>query len=351
MITTEPAKIPISVVTGFLGSGKTTLINQLLRDPSMANTALLINEFGAISIDTDLIQSTDDSVMELGNGCLCCSILDDLPTTLEDLAARPRPDGQPVARVLIETTGLANAGPIVATVLGDERINQNYSLDRVIGTVDGVNGESTLDRHPESVEQAAIADVLIVTKTDIQDRHPDVNPSALLARLKNLNPGAVKILAGHTAVDAAKVFSVPASHDPAFLNLDGWQEKANAPHSGHDHDHNHGFGDEAHSLSLRHDDHISSFCLVGDGPISLDVLRKFWQTVSDEAGPNLLRVKGLVNVEDRPDQPALIQGAQEVFHDIEWLETWPSDDHRTRIVFIGWDLDQDYFESAFQAAR
>ncbi len=334
----DTSRIQISLFTGFLGSGKTTLINQLLPMPEMANSAVLVNEFGQISIDNDLIESEDKEVIQLTNGCVCCALNEELGASLVEFAVKRVEEQRPVDRVIIETTGLANAGPIVEVILEDPEVRKYYELDKVITTVDAVNGESNLNMHAESVEQVAVADRLLLTKLDLLD--PSDRQQAaehLQDRLRQLNPGAL-ILTG----DKADVIRDDLD-DQELRNLSGYTSVITDPKI-HTHNHNHNHGE------ARHDKHIKSFCLMSDQPKALADLERFWRSLAEEAGPNLLRVKGLVNVVEQPETPAVVQGVQQIFENLRWLDSWPSDDRSTRIVVIGWMLDQSKIERIFEGA-
>lgn len=343
-------KTPISIITGFLGSGKTTLINRLLPSPALAHTAVLVNEFGEISIDDDLIQNGDDTVIELTNGCVCCSLSDDLATTLDELIEK-RESGELSGfdKVVIETTGLANAGPIVQILSGDPLVRRNYTLDRVVTTVDAVNGPRSLDTHAQSVEQVAVADQLVLTKLDLLNE-PENTPKLppLKRRLESLNPSASITDARAENLDIALFSTENDTKNPvsaAHLERRAVQLETGAS----DHVHHH-HGDHDHRHSGRHDDHIKSFCILRDEPLTLQQVERFCSALGENAGPNLLRVKGIMSIAEKPDTPAVIHGVQEVAATMEWLDSWPSGDRRTRIVFIGWDLEPDAVESLLVAS-
>ncbi len=338
---TEP--IQISLVTGFLGSGKTTLINVLLPMPEMANSAVLVNEFGQVSIDSDLIESQDGDLIQLSSGCVCCVLNEELGQSLVEFARKRAEQKRPVDRMIIETTGLANAGPIVEVILEDPQVRKFYELDKVITTVDAVAGETNLNMHAESVEQVAVADRLLMTKLDLLDpAEAQERKERLIARLQQLNPGAL-ILTG----EKADVIREDLTENLEHSNHSEKLAKANGQRPGFDGAAN-GSSGFASGAEARHDHHIKSFSIISDKPKSLAELEQFWHRLGEEAGPNLLRVKGLVHVTERPETPAVVQGVQQVFDNLRWLDKWPSDDRRTRIVVIGWMLDQTKIEQMFE---
>jgi G3E family GTPase len=323
---------PVTIITGFLGSGKTTLVNRALRDPAMANTAVVINEFGEMPLDHALAARSDDTIMVLENGCLCCTVFGDLVTTLNNLyharedGAVPRFD-----RVVIETSGLADPSPLNQAFLSDPILAGLYRIDATVATVDAVNGPHTLDQHIESVRQVALADRIVITKLDlVAAEQMQKTEAALTARLRRLNPAARIIRSDDPAFDIAMLLrdAAPDPADPkadprAWLNAAAY-DRHDHDHAGHDHDHHHGL----------HDRDIASFCFVREQPISREALRLLLDALQQNLGPNLLRVKGIVNVAEEPERPAVIQGAQHLLHNLSWLDRWPDAERRSRIVFI-----------------
>lgn len=324
------AQTPVTILTGFLGSGKTTLLNRGLRDPTLARTAVVINEFGAISIDHALTASSDDTIVVLENGCLCCTVFGDLVGTLNSLYHR-REAGEipPFDHVVIETSGLADPVPVAQAFLSEPTLAGLYRVGRTIVTVDAVNGPGTLDSHDESVRQVALADHILISKLDLVASDPAKAVADLTARLRRINTAAKISRVDDRTLDVASLIGGvapdPAASDAAakeWLNLAAYE-----PHDHHDHD-----GDD-----YRHHHHgsdIESFAFVRTGPTSRYALQLLLNALEQNLGPNLLRVKGLINVADEPDRPAVIQGAQHLLHNISWLPRWPDADRRTRIVFI-----------------
>jgi len=332
--------LPVSLLTGFLGSGKTTVLNHLLRHPGMANTAVIINEFGEIGLDHELVVGGKEDMVLLNSGCLCCTVRGDLVNTLRDLLmVRMRGDVPPFERVVIETTGLADPAPILHTLMGDELTTRYYRLDGVIATVDAVNGLATLDEQFESVKQAAVADRLLITKTDLADA---ATIAALEERLAAINPAAPRLHVVNGAVDPEALFNA-GLYNPAtkISDVDRWlKEEAYADdHAGHDHHHHHDVN--------RHSDRIRAFCVTFDEPLRLDAVEQWFDLIMLLKGPDLLRVKGIVNVAEF-DGPVVIHGVQHVFHPPARLDAWPSDDRRTRIVFITRDVDRDLLEDTLK---
>ena len=337
----ENGRIPVSVLTGFLGSGKTTVLNRLLRDPAMARVMVIINEFGEIGIDHELVESATDDMVLLQSGCLCCTIRSDLLETLDDLLLR-RARGEIPAfdRIVIETTGLADPAPILQAVMADPAVAGRLALDAVITTVDAAAGAATLDRHMEAVRQVAVADRLLLTKADIagEDR-----TRTLERRLHALNPGAPVFRTLHGAVEPAQLFDAGLT-DPATGSVDlrRWlgEERYTGTHArdhgqGHDHHENGEGGADVN----RHDAHIKAACMVFDDPIPGEALDRWLGSLFLLNGPDLLRFKAIVNVAELPG-PLILHGVQHVIHPPAALPRWPSEDRRTRMVFITHGIDE-----------
>jgi len=322
--------IPVGVLTGFLGSGKTTLLGRLLRHPDFARTAVIINEFGEVGLDHDLVAVSQESFIELHTGCLCCAVRGDLALTLEDLLAR-RDAGTvtPFERVVIETSGLADPAPILHALMSDGGLAARLALAGVVATIDAVNGLATLERHPESVKQVAVADRLILTKTDLAQ----AQSADLLVRLATLNPSAIRLQASFGDIDPACLFD---TGHPASLHA------GNAPTWL-------GFDAHAHAPKPSHDAQVSCFAILRNEPLSAVSLTLFLEALAEHCGGDLLRLKGIVNIAESPDRPAVIHGVQHVFHPPAWLDGWPSADRRSRLVFIGRQIRQRWIEALILA--
>jgi G3E family GTPase len=343
----EPAPlIPVTLLTGFLGSGKTTVLNHVLKEPGMAATAVIVNEFGEIGLDHLLVEKASNDVVLLNSGCLCCTMRSDIVDTLLNLFSGRAGGRIPhFVRVVIETTGLADPAPILHTLISDPLIAARYALDGVVATVDAANGGGTLDRQPEAVKQAAVADRLLMTKTDLAE--PGA-AATLKQRLAALNPTAPILGVAYGAVDPALLFGL-GFYDPQTKSLDvrRWL-RDEAFTDGHAHAGDHDEDDAEHDAN-RHDDHIRAFCITRERPISWAALSTWLDALATMRGDDLLRLKAIVALSDRPDQPVVLHGVQHVFHPPVLLPQWPSDDRRTRMVFITRDLPKEAIENTLTA--
>ncbi|MCA1406148.1 GTP-binding protein [Ensifer sp. IC3342] len=356
--------VSVSILTGFLGAGKTTLLNRLLKDPDLADTAVIINEFGDVSIDHLLVEASSDGVIELSDGCLCCTVRGELVDTLADLMDRMQTGRiKPLRRVVIETTGLADPAPVLQSVLGNPIIAQNFRLDGVVTVVDAVNGLQTIANHVEALKQVAVADRLVISKTKLAN---DAGCDALLQRLRDLNPRAPIIDGDTDEAGRAELFAC-GLYDAStkVADVGRWlQDEANADHDHHDHDHGHGHDhhhhhhhhhhhghhDHHHHDVTRHGSDIRSFSIVHDRPIEPMALEMFIDLLRSAHGEKLLRMKAVVSVADNSDRPLVLHGVQSVFHAPERLTAWPDpDDRRTRMVLITKGLDEAFVRDLFDA--
>ena len=343
MSSTEPASlIPTTLLTGFLGSGKTTVLNHVLKRPGMAATAVIVNEFGEIGLDHLLVERSSEDVVLLNSGCLCCTVRNDIVDTLTSLFVDRAKNKVPwFTRVVIETTGLADPAPILHTLMTEPIVAARYMLDGVVTTVDAVNGAATFDRQPEAVKQAAVADRLLLTKTDLAE--PALR-QAVQTRLAALNPSALLIPVAQGTVEAGRLFNL-GFFDPATKSVDvqRWlRDEAFAAGNQHDHD-------AEHAGPNRHDDRIRAFCITREKPISWAVLSGWLDGLASMRGADLLRFKAIVALSDRPDEPVVLHGVQHLFHPPVLLPQWPSEDRRTRMIFITRDLPQEAIEAALTA--
>jgi G3E family GTPase len=345
-----PPPFDLVILTGFLGAGKTTLLNRLLRDPEQSGTLVIINEFGAIGLDHLLVERLDGDMLVMTSGCLCCSIRGDLVETLEDVLRR-RDNGRISAftRVVIETTGLADPAPVLHTVMAHPYLRLRFVLRAVVTMVDAVVGAATLDAHPEAVKQVALADRLVLTKTDLTDEAK--GDTTLRGRLRALNPMAPILDAARGEATSPALFQ-GVSYDPAARGADAaaWlAAEAFDDRGGHRHgDHRH-VGSEQNDVN-RHDASIQAFCLRYPRPVPPPAVTLFLELLRSAHGPQLLRLKGLIALSDDPERPVVVHGVQHVMHPPQRLDGWPDDDHETRMVFILRDLDPAFVTGLWRAA-
>jgi len=322
-------RIPVDVITGFLGSGKTTLLNHLVKQPESRSTAVVINEFGEVGIDHRLVETSSEQMVELNNGCICCTIRGDLADKLGSLAMW-LDSGRipPVDRVVVETTGLADPAPILHTLMTDAHLLGRYRFHAVVTLVDAIAGASSLDRFAEARKQVAMADDLIVSKRDLVDVHSDRQSYAgLKRRIRRLNPRAVVHEAVNGAIDVAALIGRERDGAAAFADLAEWASAAD----------DHGPRDPCHDDSHRHahgEGDVRSFVVTLERRLDGAEFNAFLQALAIEFGEHLLRVKGILHVADRPDRPAVVHGVQHVFFPVTWLDGWPDEERASTLVFI-----------------
>lgn len=325
-------RTPIHVLTGFLGSGKTTLLRQLLADQALADTAVIINEFGEVGLDHLLVREVAEDVVLLSSGCLCCSVRDDLVSTLSELHGLMQAGEIPCfTRVVVETTGLADPAPIMQAVMSEPRLTRTYRLGQVITTVDGLNGEKTLSTHREARQQLATADRLIVTKTDLVH---EVDRLALVDKLVAMNPSATLLASSMGQLPASDVLGEAEAH---------WQrpdrlKALSLSHAGHGHVH-----------PSPHDEAIRTFTVQMSRPVEWDAFVDWLELLLASRGDSILRVKGLLAVTG-DNRPVVVQGVQHVLYPVERLPNWPDPSERGGwIVFIARDLTQSSIENSLRS--
>lgn len=336
-LATEAAQaIPVTLLTGFLGSGKTTVLNHLLGLPDLGETAVLINEFGSVALDHLLVRAVDEEVMVLESGCICCSVRGDMVTALRDLfLKRIKVDIPEFKRLIIETTGLADPAPLIHTLVAEPLLAARYRLDGIVTTVDALVGGQTLDQHAESVKQVALADRLLITKTDMAEAG---NVPPLADRLRALNPGADLLCIDNGVVDPAQIFDCGLFNGrDRTPDLNRWLGQVAAPHEDPGHHHHHA-----------HDSRIASFVLTWEAPLDWPSLGEAMGMLMATHGTSLLRVKGILNIAGE-DRPVALHGVQHVFHQPVALEAWPDSDRRSRLVFITRDLGEQVVRDLFAA--
>ena len=353
MAETQAEKIPVTVLTGYLGAGKTTLLNRILSQPHGKKFAVIVNEFGEIGIDNDLVVGADEEVFEMNNGCICCTVRGDLIRIIDGLLRRKGGfDG-----IIVETTGLADPAPVAQTFFVDEEVQAKTKLDAVVTVADAKWLSDRLKDAPEAKNQVAFADVILLNKTDLVTG-PELD--AVEARIRGINPYAKLYRTQKSEIDIAKVLNQGAFDlervlelEPAFLEEDEHHHhhehgEACGPDCGHDHHHDHDHGHHHHGLKAVHDEEIQSVSFSTDKPLDPDKFFPWVQNIVQVEGPNILRSKGILSFKDDPDR-FVFQGVHMIL-DGDHQRPWKDDEKRlSRIVFIGRQLKRDLLEEGFLA--
>ncbi len=310
-------RMPLTVVTGFLGSGKTTIVREFLRRPGFQNTAAIINEFGEIGIDHDLIDSSREDLVALSTGCLCCAMQGDLANTVQRLMAVAASGQAPgFDRILLETSGMADPTPILQTAIVDPYLSETVEIANVVVAVDALNGPAVMRDHDEARRQIALGDRVLITKADLDAGAGEAAAQAVRAYRPDVALG--KSVNGD--IDPDLLFEPVGGRvaRPSVLS-------------------------EPHGQAHVHDAAVATVSLRVEAPLHAVTLTLFLQALAENCGPDLLRVKGIVAIRESPETPAVVHGVQHVFHPIEWLDQWPSADRASRLVFIGRRLDVNWF--------
>lgn len=343
------ALIPATILTGFLGSGKTTLLQRVLKEAHGQKIAVIENEFGEESIDNEiLVNDTQEQIIQLNNGCVCCTIRDDLRTTLQLLAAKKRQGLLDFERVVIETTGLADPGPVTQTFFMDDEIAESYLLDSIITLVDAKHANQQLDERQEARRQVGFADQIFLSKTDLVGQE---EVEALIHRLKHMNPRAPQKAVHFGAVPIAEVFDLRGFNlnakleiDPDFLNADEHDHDHGHDHDHHDHEH----GEHCdHPHHHHHDDDVKSFVFKSERAFDPAKLEDFLGAIVNIYGPRMLRYKGVLNMKGT-DRKVIFQGVHQLMGSDLGPEWAPQEQRLSKMVFIGIDLPKDILVQGLQ---
>ncbi|WP_416186620.1 CobW family GTP-binding protein [Fulvimarina sp. 2208YS6-2-32] len=358
MRTAPPPPIRLTLLTGFLGAGKTTILNRLLSERTVVDTAVVVNEFGEVGIDQLLVEAeVSDGLIELSDGCLCCSVRGELVETLERLIDRRSGDGRPLARVIVETTGLADPTPILAAIMTHPVLSQAYALDAIICVIDALNGAANLENHVEAVRQLGVADRIVLTKSDLAPADFDMLRDAVRA----VNEGAALIDASKAAPLAPRILDCGLSKidgtlgDPAewLGERHGRDHGRHAGHSGHGdaHSHAHAHTDtHAHDHAPHRHGAVRSMALVHEQPIGEQAIFAFLEMLARFEGGNVLRMKGIVHTVEQGERPLVLHGVRGYLHPPARLPTWRAGASRkSRLVIIGENLNEARVRDLFAA--
>jgi G3E family GTPase len=331
------SKIPVTIITGFLGAGKTTLVSKLIQHPDMDRVAVVINELGEIGIDNDLVTMSSENISLLSNGCICCSVRTDMQETMRDLFTKRMVGEIPeFDRIIIETTGLADPAPILQTLLSDTLFEAQFRLDGLVTLVDGYNGLLQIEQQLETTKQIAVADLILITKGDLLDSS---TKDQLQAAVRELNPNAPMIFVNHGEIAPKQLMNLGLSSSKSWEKTKGFLSSLLESDS----DSSEGYiGD----FAKRHNQNIKTVSLRFKEPFTWEAASAALELLTQLRGPDMLRVKGLMNIAGKP---VVIQGVQHIFHPPVTLDQWPSADHDSRMVFITKNIEAKLIESLFNA--
>jgi G3E family GTPase len=331
------SKIPVTIITGFLGAGKTTLVSKLIQHPDMNRVAVVINELGEIGIDNDLVSMSSENISLLSNGCICCSVRTDMQETMRELFAKRMVGEIPeFDRIIIETTGLADPAPILQTLLSDALFEAQFRLDGLVTLVDGFNGLMQIEQQMETCKQIAVADLILITKSDLLESS---GKQALELAIRSLNPQAPMLFVLNGEIEPKRLMNLGLASSRSVEKTLGFLgsllESNNESTDSY-------LGD----FAKRHNQGIKTVSLRFQDPFSWEAASAALELLTNLRGSDMLRVKGIMNIDGKP---VVIQGVQHIFHPPVTLDKWPSDDHDTRIVFITKNIEAELIKSLFNA--
>jgi G3E family GTPase len=331
------SKIPVTIITGFLGAGKTTLVSKLIQHPDMNRVAVVINELGEIGIDNDLVSMSSENISLLSNGCICCSVRTDMQETMRELFAKRMVGEIPeFDRIIIETTGLADPAPILQTLLSDALFEAQFRLDGLVTLVDGFNGLMQIEQQMETCKQIAVADLILITKSDLLESS---GKQALEHAIRSLNPQAPMLFVLNGEIEPKRLMNLGLASSRSVEKTLGFLgsllESNNESTDSY-------LGD----FAKRHNQGIKTVSLRFQDPFSWEAASAALELLTNLRGSDMLRVKGIMNIDGKP---VVIQGVQHIFHPPVTLDKWPSDDHDTRIVFITKNIEAELIKSLFNA--
>jgi len=342
--TASSGLIPATILTGFLGSGKTTLLKRVLHEAHGQKIAIIENEFGEEDIDTSiLVTETKEQIIQMNNGCVCCSIREDLRTTLSDLATKRRKGELDFERIVIETTGLADPGPVAQTFFMDDEIAESFLLDSIITLVDAKHADEQLNTRQEARRQIGFADQIFISKADLVDASA---VAELSHRIKRMNPRAPVQTAHFGEVALDKIFDLRGFNLNAKLEIDPDFLKADEHDHDHDHDHEHGEHCD-HPHHHAHDDDVKSFVFKSDRPFNPAKLEDFLGAIVQVYGPKMLRYKGVLNMKGT-DKKVIFQGVHQLMGSDLGPKWMPGEAKTSKMVFIGIDLPQEIFAQGLE---